>query len=168
MSGCDPGTPEDGRRLPILRLKCIRDCSTALIGQPGGAGGGGRGAGGERGVGARGGGGVVAAAAPKSRSFELLLRGVCSCSQQPKAKHGTESIREISSGRTPELTSFYAASPAYQAKLVQLSSNLDGLFRTLNLVSAQLEISKMQGGKQRAAKRNVEGIEPASGSPSPL
>ena len=25
MSGCDPGTPEDGHRLPILRLKFIRD-----------------------------------------------------------------------------------------------------------------------------------------------
>eukprot|EP00964_Phaeocystis_antarctica_P002471 scaffold1292_cov64-Phaeocystis_antarctica.AAC.4 len=37
MSGCYPGTPKDGRRLPILRLKFIRDWSTALIGQPGGA-----------------------------------------------------------------------------------------------------------------------------------
>ena len=35
MYGCYPGTPEDGRRLPILRLKFIRDWSTALIGQPG-------------------------------------------------------------------------------------------------------------------------------------
>eukprot|EP00964_Phaeocystis_antarctica_P019068 scaffold10519_cov58-Phaeocystis_antarctica.AAC.2 len=35
MSGCDPGTPKDGRRLPILRLKFVRDWSTACIGQPG-------------------------------------------------------------------------------------------------------------------------------------
>ena len=59
MSGCDPGTPKDGRRLPILRLKCIRDWSTALIGQPGGAGAEGAGGGGR---GPRGGGGLASTA----------------------------------------------------------------------------------------------------------
>ena len=58
---CYPSTPKDGHRLPILRLKFIRDWSTALIGQPGG--GGGRGAGGE-GRGARGGGRASTASSP--------------------------------------------------------------------------------------------------------